>query len=462
MSAPTTPPQAGFPFDIVKGDRRAEVSPTLAGGVPQSLGLVDQFGLWGNLGVSLLGFVGALAVLQPGGPGTPRLSLAAALVATCLGTVLGTLAVAVAGLPGARTGAPAMVLLRGLFGPRLSYLPTALNVAQCLGWGIFELVTIAAAAHYLAPGGPQWAYVVAAGALTTVMTLRPLGAIRVLRRYVTGAVVVVLVYLFARLLTHPLPPLAQGTWSGFLPATDTTIAVAVSWVPLAADYTRHARSGRAAFWGTLAGYSFTQIACYVIGLLVAVTTVVRSPQDVYHAFLALPLGVAVLAVLVGREIDQSFANVYSTAVSVQNFKPLWDRRVLAAVIGVATTAVGLVANLADYENFLYLIGSVFVPLFAVLAVDFFWVSRGRWDLSPSAPTRWATIAPWALGFAVYQAINPGSLSWWASAWSALDNAVGFRPAAWMSASVCSFVVAAAGAAAAGGLLHLTDRRRGRP
>jgi NCS1 family nucleobase:cation symporter-1 len=197
---------------------------------------------------------------------------------------------------------------------------------------------------------------------------------------------------------------------------------------------------------------------------VAVSTVVRTPRDVYHAFLALPLGVALLAVLVARELDQSFANVYSTAVSVQNLKPLWDRRVLAAVIGIVSTALGLVANLADYENFLYLIGSVFVPLFAVLAVDFFWVSRGRWDFSASAGTRWAMIGPWVLGFAVYQAINPGSLSWWAAGWAALDHALGFRPAAWMSASVCSFVVAATAAAVAGAVANRFSRapRRSTP
>ena len=43
---------------------------------------------------------------------------------------------------GARTGAPAMVLLRGLLGAKASFLPTALNIAQCLGWAVFELVTI--------------------------------------------------------------------------------------------------------------------------------------------------------------------------------------------------------------------------------------------------------------------------------------------------------------------------------
>ena len=43
--------------------------------------------MWGNLGVSLLGFTGAIFVLQPGGAGTQELSLAAALAAIAVGTV---------------------------------------------------------------------------------------------------------------------------------------------------------------------------------------------------------------------------------------------------------------------------------------------------------------------------------------------------------------------------------------
>ena len=122
--AATTTSEPNKTFVTVPGDRHSEVARTLAEPVPQALSLLDQFGLWGNLGVSLLGFTGAIFVLQPGGAGTPELSLAAALTAIVVGTVLGTLPVALAGLPGARTGAPAMVLLRGLFGARLSYLPT--------------------------------------------------------------------------------------------------------------------------------------------------------------------------------------------------------------------------------------------------------------------------------------------------------------------------------------------------
>ena len=179
-------------FVTVPGDRRSEVARTLAEPVPQALSVLDQFGLWGNLGVSLLGFTGAIFVLQPGGLGTPQLSLAAALTAIVAGTLFGTAVLALVGLPGARTGAPAMVLLRGLFGARLSYLPTALNILQCLGWAVFELVTIATAAHTVAPALPKWGYVLIAGLATALLTIRPLGAIRVLRRYAASAVLVVM------------------------------------------------------------------------------------------------------------------------------------------------------------------------------------------------------------------------------------------------------------------------------
>ena len=442
MAATTTTQDTKDPFITVPGDRRSEVARTLAEPVPQALSMLDQFGLWGNLGVSLLGFTGAIFVLQPGGAGTPELSLAAALAAIAVGTLLGTVPLALAGLAGAQTGAPAMVLLRGLFGARLSYLPTALNILQCLGWAVFELVTIATAAHTVAPALPKWGYVLIAGFATALLTIRPLGAIRVLRKYATGAVLIVMCYLFVQLIRHPLPGFTHGTWSGYWAATDTVVAVAISFAPLAADYTRHSRSPRAAFVGTLAGYSVTQVLCYVIGLLALVTVAHGNPDHIYGAFIALPVGSLCFAVLAARELDQSFADVYSTAVSIQNLRPLWDRRILAGLIAALTTAGALWLNIADYENFLVLIGSVFVPMSAVLIADYFVTSHGHWDLSAAARSRWLMLLPWAAGFVTYQLINPGYVSWWASAWTSFGHDIGFTPASWMSASILSFAVAA--------------------
>ena len=443
-------------FTVVAGDTHSEVPRTLAEPVPQALGVIDQFGLWGNLGVSLLGFTGAIFVLQPNGSGTPELSVIAGLTSIVLGTVLGTLAIAAAGVAGTRTGAPAMVLLRGLLGTRLSYLPTILNVVQLIGWGIFELVTIATAAHVVAPGVPRWLYVLIAGVATGLLTLRPLGAIRILRRIATPAVVVVLVYLVIELLRHPLPGLAHGTWSGFWIATDTVVAAAVSFAPMAADYTRHARSSTSAFWGAFIGYGATQFLCYAIGL-VALVTVARTPSDIYGAFVAVPLGSLGFAILAARELDQSFADVYSTVVSVQNIRPRWDRRVLAALVATITTVLALAINISDYENFLILLGSVFVPLTAVFVTDFFFVSRER-DALAGDRRRPAMILAWAVGFVVYQLINPGYVGWWVTLWTHVDSAIGFRVQSWMSASILSFVAATLATAGFGALESVAARR----
>ncbi len=157
--------------------------------------------------------------------------------------------------------------------------------------------------------------------------------------------------------------------------------------------------------------------------------------------MAVPVGTLAFAVLAVRELDQSFVDTYSTAVSVQNLRPRWDRRVLALVVGTLATVFALALDIGDYENFLTLLGSVFVPLLGVLAVDYFVISRRRWDLGEQAPARWLLLVPWVAGFVAYQVINPGYIGWWARMWGHVDSGLGLDPSGW-SASLLSFAVAA--------------------
>jgi nucleobase:cation symporter-1, NCS1 family len=414
---------------------------------PQPLGFRDQFAFWANLGVSLLGFGGALLILQP--QGFPQLPLSGAFLAVLVGTVVGALMVALSTLPGAHTGVPSMALLRGLFGAKISYLPTILNVLQLIGWGTFELFIIAEGAEALTGGaGPRWAYIVIAGILTTLMTIWPLGGIRLLRRYVTVAVFVAMAYFTAVFLRDGLPELGGGSWDGFLPGVDIALAVAISWVPLASDYSRFSRTPGRAFWSTLTGFTVTSVWAFWLGLL-ALSTVEYDGDRVFDAFTeagsGAVTGIALLAfaVLIVREIDQSFANVYSTATSTQNILPRIDRRILSVIIGTLITVLALMVDFTTYENFLYLIGSVFLPMFAVLIVDYFFgAGRYGWNVAEDAPPRWLMVLPWVGGFVTYQLINPGSVSAWVDLWSSVRDGIGFTPESWMSASLLSFLVAA--------------------
>src|SRR3954465_2734000 len=428
---------------------------------PRVLGWWDQVGLWGNLGMSILGPVTAIYVLQP--VSGEQMSYAAAGAAIIVGTLLGTLLVAAAAVPGAETGAPSMVLLRGLFGRRLSYLPGFVNGVQLVGWSVFEIVVIAAAAEQLFPwDGHHLPYVVGAGELTTAMAIRPLGVVRILRRYAIAAVTVTTIYLYVELLRHPLPSLPRGSWAGFWPGADYAIAAAVSFAPLASDYSRHAKSSRAAFGATMVGYTIAPPAPYILGL-VAIATVVRasdaaSTQAMFGAFIAVPVGWLAFGVLVARELAQSFAGSYPTVVSVQNVFPRFDRRILAVVVGSVATVLALALQIDDYANFLALLGSVFVPLTACLLVDYFVGRRRHWDVTEQAPSRPLMVLPWVAGIVVYQLVNPGYVGWWVDRWATVQSWLHFTPQTWMSASVTSFVVASLLTLP----ITLTSRRRHAP
>ena len=410
------------------------------------LGLWDQTALWASLGVSLLLPVTA-------GFFAPGLSLFAVLIAILVGTVLGNLMLGLSAVPGADTGAPAMVLFRGLFGRWGSFVPTGVNLAQCLGWAVFEIVVIAESGDAVIGGGWRWPLVLAAGTVATLMSIRPLAVVQLLKRYIVWLVAASTIWFFVKAISSDLPGFTDGSWDGFWPTADLVAALSVTWMPLAADYSRHSRRPRDAFWGTAIGYAISSAAFFTLGVLV-----LRGFEggDVIASLLAIPAGGLALAILAIDEVDEAFANIYSTAVSAQNVTPRIDRRVLAVLVGVAATLLALVIDIHDYYDFLVLLGSVFVPLFATFIVDYFVLSRRQWNTSETAPPRWEMLVPWAAGFVMYQLVYPGTGSW-ADFWND-RRADWFTPPTWFGATISSFVVAAVLALAIGSV----TRRRRRP
>ena len=411
--------------------------------VPERLRVLGGFDLallWGNLGVSLLVVVaGAILV--------PALSLPSALVAIVVGCLVGNLMLAVAGLIGAQARVPAMTLMRAPLGSRGSYLPTAINIVQCLGWTVFELLVIATAAAALSDQllgiEARWAWTLVFGAAALVMgLLGPIGVVRtVLRRVAIWVMPVAIAYLTWWALTggglsEAWDRPGEGglsTWQG----VDIVVGVTVSWVPLAADYTRFARTPRGAFWGTGIGYLLPD------ALLLALGAVILLTRDVGDAA-ALPAAVAAggivallaLFVLTVAETDEAFANAYSGAVSLQNLFPAAPQRLLI----VATTTVGTLGALAlaltSFQSFLFLLGSFFVPLFAVLLAD--WLLAGRSyeaeDVFGAPAWRPGLIAAWIVGFGTYQWLSPTGPSWWVEQMQHLD------PPAWgIGATLPSFL-----------------------
>ncbi len=415
------------------------------------LGTLDTGLLWGNLGVSLLVVV-AGAVL------VPALSLPDALLAIAIGCVIGNVMLATAAAMGAQVRVPAMVMLRAPLGTRGSYIPTTVNLMQCIGWTVFELLVIATAAAALSEEllgfGAQWLWTLVFGSLALALGL--LGPVGVVRRVVRTVGVWLVPLALAYLAWWALDagglqaawdaPAAGGlsVWQG----ADIVVAVTVSWIPLAADYTRFSRSPRSAFWGTGVGYFVPDL------LLLSLGAVLLFTRDVTDAA-ALPPAVAAggvaaflaLLALTVAETDEAFANAYSGAVSSQNLFPRIPQRALVVI----TTSLGVVGaltiDLLSFQTFLLLLGSVFVPLFGVLLAD--WLVAGRRydevDVFGAPPWRPGMIGVWVLGFVVYQWLAPTGPEWWVELVGNLD------PPGWgIGATIPSFTATlAVGLAVAG-------------
>jgi purine-cytosine permease-like protein len=284
-------------------------------------------------------------------------------------------------------------------------------------------------------------FVLLAGVIATTMAVRPLGSVKLLRKFMVWLVLIASVYLFVQVLSKPVHDLPQDNVFGFWPAVDLAAAGVVSFAPLAADYTRHSRTNKAAFAGSSLGYGLAAILYYALGVF-AVATLQTNSEDVITALVVLPAGAIALLVLLVDEVDEAYANVYSTTMATHNLIGHVDRRWISVAIGVLATGLALMVDLGNYTQFLFLIGSVFVPLFAAAIADFFLVSKMNWDVSDTARFRWQPAVAWLIGFVAYQVVNPGTVSRWSPFWTDVQQRVfNHQPVpTWLGATVTSIVV----------------------
>ena len=406
------------------------------------LGLLDTTLLWTNLGISLL-----VLVL----PAYFDLPLRDALLATLVGGVIGNLMLAVAALIGADARVPTMVLQRAPLGRRGSYLPTALNILQCLGWAVFELIVIATAAGLLCDKlfgfEAVWFWKLLFGGLAALLALLgPVGFVRrFVRKFAIWAVVASVVYLAWWIVDganigHIWNE--SGHHGSFWLAVDTVIAVTVSWAPLVADYTRFSRDRRAAFFGVGIGYLLPTLFQFGFGSILVLSREVdpNRPELILVAIAGggAAAALALLALTVD-ETDEAFANVYSSAVSTQNLFPRVPQRALIVGASVVATAGALAVDMRSYQRFLLLLGAVFVPLLGVLIAD--WLLAGAHYTSEhvfNGPAlRGGPIVAWLAGFVVYEWLyQPADLGFWSSWLSHLPT-----PSYQIGASVPGFAVA---------------------
>lgn len=324
------------------------------------------------------------------------------LVVIILGHLIGTGILMLGGIIGTREKVPAMTSTNISFGVYGSYLFSILNILQLIGWTAIMIKVAASSVNTISIS--LWNYdnvllcMIIIGVLTILWLyfgnkgMEKLNVIAVSLLFILTLVLGVIIFKDKTLLIK-----ASTGEISFGGALELSIIMPLSWLPLIADYTRFAKSEKGGAYGSFIGYFSGSSWMYIIGLGAAI---VSNNSDPSAIMLAANLGIIALGIVVLSTITTTFLDVYSAGISFLNIIPKISEKKIGIVMAIIGTLAAIIFPMGNYEGFLYVIGSVFAPLFAILITDYFIIKKNT-KVKPSLLINFGAIIVWIIGIVLY-------------------------------------------------------------
>lgn len=334
---------------------------------------------------------------------------------------------------GYRIKIPTMAASRLAFGIRGSYIPSIANGIQLLGWAANVTVVCGSSINAIinAMTGFDclwlWIAVTAIGQLIitaygfrSITWLQRLSVPLLLILTVVTAVLVFKEYGFSSIAAYT--PVAG---IGIMVGLDIVASNAFAWGPMVCDYTRYAKSAGSAGWGTLVGSLVGAASFMFVGAISFMTTGDANPTNF---LLEMGLGIPALLIIVFSSVTTNVVNLYSASISIVNVAPKVEPWKIIVPAGVIVGGIALIPNLiGHFITFLTIVGAIFVPMIAIMLVDFFILKKAKAEpeqaLVEDSSSKywykngfnWTALIVWFVGIGLYNVF--------AYVWTALGSCV---------------------------------------
>lgn len=329
----------------------------------KKIGGISLFTLWFGASVSL-------AEIMTGSLIAP-LGMKKGIIVILIGHLIGTLILTSVGIIGFREKSPSLVSSRRSLGRYGSYIISIFNIMQLIGWTAIMLIQCARSVQSITSklfGFESFAVlVIITGLLVGIWALNNDKGISIMNSIsVVLLLILSMVMLGAVIKGGEAKQIAETI--SFGAALELSIVMPLSWVPLISDYTMSGKSAKGSIFGSFFGYFIGSSLMYIIGLTSAIYAGTPDPIGVLNN---LNMGIAALMIVVLSTVTTTFLDVYSAVMSTLNLSGKLSKKLLIVVFTVLGTALALYFPMEQYENFLYMIGSLFAPVFSVIIADYF-------------------------------------------------------------------------------------------
>lgn len=321
------------------------------------------------------------------------------VIAILLGHIIGGLLFFLAGLIGANTRRSAMETVRIGFGHQGASGFALANVLQLIGWTTVMIITGAAATDAILPWGTiTWSLII--GGLIILWLVLGYSNLTRLNLVAVGLLFCLTIWL-SFIIFDPSSAvvgalqLTDDQGLSFGAAVELAAAMPLSWLPLVSDYTRTAKRPVAATVVSTLTYSVVSIWMYVIGLGSAIYA---GETDIAAVMLKTGLGLWPLLIIIFATVTTTYLDAFSAGVSFVSIFPNLSKKATAISLTVLGIILAILVPMTEYENFLFLIGSVFTPMIAILFTQYFLLKQdasGRKFYLPN-------LILWLVGFILYR------------------------------------------------------------
>ena len=342
--------------------------------------------IWFGAGVSIAEILTGMLIAP--------LGFTKGLAAIFLGHLIGGVLMYLAGIIGAQTEKSSMETVKMAFGAKGSLLFSSLNVLQLIGWTAVMIVSGAATAATVVNLGGTWVWDLVIGALIVVWIMVGIRNLNKLNLVAMNALFILTIVMSMVIFGGNQSPHITSTIS-FGAAVELSVAMPLSWLPLISDYTRTAKRKQLATIASVVVYNMVSCWMYIIGMGAALFT---GESNIASIMLKAGLGIEGLVIIIFSTVTTTFLDAFSAGVSTVSIAKNVNEKRAAVIVCFIGTALAIFIPTTQFENFLYLISSVFAPMIAIQVVDYFILKKSACNQA----FNFVNLIVWIIGFAIYR------------------------------------------------------------